>query len=111
MTTSGLAPVTGAERAPVTVIVGQRVAAGRDEEFRAWQEEVNRAVAAFAGFLGTEVVPPADPGDEWTVIYRFDSRENWETWMASLDRVSLLERGGALLVGEASQRVLVGEPR
>lgn len=111
MTASGLAPVIGADRAPVTVIVGQRVAAGREEDFRAWQEELNRTVAGFAGFLGTELMPPADPGGEWTVIYRFDSRENWDTWMASLDRVALLERGDPLFAGEATQRVLVGEPR
>lgn len=71
---------------------------------------MNRAVASFAGFLGTEVVPPGDEGREWTVIYRFDSKPHLEEWLASSVRAQILERGADLFEAAASQRMLIGEP-
>jgi antibiotic biosynthesis monooxygenase (ABM) superfamily enzyme len=45
---------------------------GREGDVRHWQEDVNRVVSEFAGYLGNDVA--GSPGaDEWTVIYRFDS--------------------------------------
>ena len=105
---------TDAEReagqgAPATVVVSQRVRPGRDDDFRRWQDGMNRAVASFDGFLGTEVVPPGDGGREWTVIYRFDSKPHLEGWLASSVRGEILDRGVDLFDAAASQRVLIGE--
>ena len=98
-----------ARPAPATVVVSERVKPGREDDFRQWQEGMNRAVASFAGFLGTEVVPPGDEGGEWTVIYRFASKPHLEAWLASSDRGEMLDRGADLFDGAASQRVLIGE--
>jgi antibiotic biosynthesis monooxygenase (ABM) superfamily enzyme len=98
-----------AQRAPATVVVSQPVKSGREDDFRQWQDAMNRAVASFAGFLGTEVVAPGDEGREWTVIYRFDSKAHLEAWLASSDRAEILNRGTDLFDGAASQRVLIGE--
>lgn len=98
-----------ARPAPATVLVSQRVQPGREDDFRRWQDVMNRAVASFAGFLGTEVVPPGDEGGEWTVIYRFASKPHLEAWLASSDRGEMLDRGADLFDGAASQRVLIGE--
>jgi antibiotic biosynthesis monooxygenase (ABM) superfamily enzyme len=93
---------------PATVVVSQRVKRGEEERFREWQDGLNRAVASFAGFLGTEVVPPAAEGEEWTILYRFDSQNHLETWLASPERARRLGRG-AELFGPQSQQVLIGE--
>lgn len=98
-----------AQGAPATVVVTQRVKPGREEDFRRWQDAMSRAVASFAGFLGTEVVPPGDEGGEWTVIYRFASRPHLEAWLASSDRAEILDRGSDLFAAPASQHVLIGE--
>jgi antibiotic biosynthesis monooxygenase (ABM) superfamily enzyme len=98
-----------AREAPATVVVAQRVKAGMEDEFRRWQDGMNRAVASFSGFLGTEVVPPAGQGGEWTVLYRFASKPSLERWLASPERAAMIDRGEDLFEGPASQQVLIGE--
>ncbi|MFL5820586.1 MAG: antibiotic biosynthesis monooxygenase [Solirubrobacteraceae bacterium] len=96
--------------AQATVVVGHRVRTGHEEDYRRWQDEVNRAVAGFTGFLGTEVVPPGT-GQEWSVIYRFDSQADLETWLHSPERSSLIDRGADLFEGPQSQQVLMDQRR
>jgi antibiotic biosynthesis monooxygenase (ABM) superfamily enzyme len=73
------------QRSPATVVIAQRMKHGRQDDVRCWQEDVNRAVAAFAGYVGNDVVASAD-ADEWTVIYRFDSKPHLVSWLASPER-------------------------
>lgn len=96
------------ERRSATVVIAQRVKQGREGDVRHWQEDVNRAVAEFAGYLGNDVAPSADD-DEWTVVYRFDSKPHLESWLTSKQRSELIGRGAGLFDGPASQNVLVGE--
>ena len=110
MSTEVTATTAGApQSAPATVVIEQRLRPGREEDFRAWQEGMNRAVAGFAGFLGTEVVPPVDETAGWTVLYRFDSKAHLETWLSSVERAAILERGADLFNGQTSQQVLMGD--
>jgi uncharacterized protein len=97
-----------ARRVSATVVISQRVKSGREDDFRRWQNGVNRAVASFAGFLGTEVVAPAEEGGEWAVVYRFDTQTHFEAWLASVERGELLEQGADLFAGTASQQVILG---
>ncbi len=97
-----------ARPAPATVLVSQRVKPGCEEDFRQWQDDVNRTVASFSGFLGTEVVAPRGAGGEWTVLYRFDSKAHLESWLGSAERTEALGRGTALFDGQASQQVMIG---
>ncbi|MBA3718461.1 MAG: antibiotic biosynthesis monooxygenase [Actinobacteria bacterium] len=97
------------EAGPATVVVSQRVKRGQEEPFREWQDGINRTAASFTGFLGTEVVPPAEDGDEWTILYRFDSQEHLEAWLGSPERAQLLDRGAQLFEKPQSQQVLIGE--
>jgi antibiotic biosynthesis monooxygenase (ABM) superfamily enzyme len=106
-----VAAETTAGRAPATVVIEQRVKPGREEDFREWQERMNRAVAAFAGFLGTEVVPPSAGDREWTILYRFDSRPRLDRWLASSERSEMLDEGDEIFDGPATQQVLIGERR
>jgi antibiotic biosynthesis monooxygenase (ABM) superfamily enzyme len=96
------------ERRSATVVIAQRIKQGREGDVRHWQEDVNRAVAEFAGYLGNDVAPSADD-DEWTVVYRFDSKPHLESWLTSKQRSELIGRGAGLFDGPASQNVLVGE--
>lgn len=105
----GDAAAEAAQRAPATVVLSVLVERGREDEYRRWQEAINRTVASFRGFIGTEVVPPRDEGAAWTVIYRFDSKHHLEAWLASSERRQILDRGSHLLRAEPTQRVLMGE--
>jgi antibiotic biosynthesis monooxygenase (ABM) superfamily enzyme len=101
---------TPSERAPATVVISLRPRADRLDEYRRWQDEVNRAAATFEGFVGSEVVPPVNGSGEWTVVYRFATTPQLQTWLGSAEREELLRRGADLFEGTASQQVLVGEP-
>ena len=90
------------------MVIAQRMKRGREADVRRWQEDVNRAVAEFAGYLGNDVTPSAE-ADEWTVVYRFDSKPHLESWLTSKQRSELIGRGAGLFDGPASQNVLVGE--
>jgi antibiotic biosynthesis monooxygenase (ABM) superfamily enzyme len=103
---------TAAERAVgalATVVVSQRVRPDRVEDFHQWQDGMNRTVASFPGFLGTEVVPPAEASDDWTVLYRFRSKRLLERWLSSTERAEMLGRGEGLFERPASQHVLIGK--
>jgi uncharacterized protein len=94
------------QRTPATVVIAQRMKHGRQDDVRRWQEDVNRAVAAFAGYVGNDVVASAD-ADEWTVIYRFDAKPHRVSGLANPEREAVLRRGADLFDGPASQHVLV----
>jgi antibiotic biosynthesis monooxygenase (ABM) superfamily enzyme len=96
-----------AQRGPATVVVMQPVKRGHDQEVRRWQEAVNDAVSAFAGYLGNDFAPGND--GEWTVIYRFDSKPHLMDWLASPERAEVLRRGVHLFDGPATQHVLIRE--
>jgi antibiotic biosynthesis monooxygenase (ABM) superfamily enzyme len=105
-TSSGRAePASGS----ATVVVGQRVKRGRANDFEHWQDCVNKAAKLFAGFLGTEVTPPADEAADWSIVYRFDSVQHLNTWLGSSERRRLLDEGADVFESAASQQVLVGE--
>lgn len=102
----GHSVMDAAQRGPATVVVAQPMKRGHDQDVRRWQEDVNRIVAAFTGYLGNDVAASGD-ADEWTVIYRFDSKPHLMSWLASPERDEVLGRGADLFDGPASQHVLI----
>lgn len=98
--------IDAAQSGPATVVVAQPMKRGHDKEVRRWQEDVNRAVADFTGYLGNDVATSGD-GTEWTVIYRFDSKPHLLAWLASPERDEVISRGADLFGGPASQHVLI----
>ncbi|MHC1560015.1 antibiotic biosynthesis monooxygenase [Actinomycetospora sp. C-140] len=93
---------------PATVVIGQRVKAGRDEQYRRWQDGLTAAAATFPGYLGTEETPADRQGDA-TVVYRFDGVEHLRRWLDSPERRRLVEQGTDLLDELPTQQVLVGD--
>lgn len=90
---------------PATVVISQSLKPGQEEAVRRWQEEVDRAAAGFAGYLGHDIAAPAS--GEWTVIYRFDSGPNLMAWLDSPVRDALLSRAAGFFDGPAARRVLI----
>jgi uncharacterized protein len=103
-----------AQRGPATVVIAQRIKPGREADVRRWQEDVNRAVAVFPGYLGSDVAGTAGEGNgdagDWTVIYRFDSRPHLIAWLGSPERDEILGRGAGLFDGQPAQHVLIRDP-
>ncbi|MFE7387326.1 antibiotic biosynthesis monooxygenase [Streptomyces sp. NPDC057582] len=85
-----------AEQAPemVTAVVSHEVRPGREEGFLRWQEKAFKAQAKSPGFMGSELFKPVEGVQEhWVVVFRFDSREHLDDWLASDVRQTLLEEG------------------
>jgi uncharacterized protein len=93
---------------PATVVIGQRVKPGRDEQYRRWQDGLTAAAATFPGYLGTEE-SPADRHGDATVVYRFDAVEHLRRWLDSPVRRQLVEHGASLFDELPTQQVLVGD--
>ena len=85
-----------------TVIIGQRLRPGCDEEFLAWQHDLNTAASRYPGFVGADVSPPTAVQPEWTVVYRFDTVANLRAWLNSATRQDRLIEGRRYLDGTAS---------
>lgn len=91
-----------------TVIIGERVRPGSEQEYIAWQHELNEAASHYPGFIGAEVTPPTAVQQDWVVVYRFDSIANVQAWMNSATRQDRLGTGKHLLDGPPTQQVVGG---
>ena len=100
--------MTWRDSGAATVIIGQPVRPGSEQEFIAWQHELNEAASHYPGFIGAEVTPPTAVQQDWVVVYRFDSIANVQAWMNSATRQDGLATGRHLLDGPPTQQVVGG---
>lgn len=94
-----------------TVIIGQKVRPGCEQEFEAWQTEVNSRASSYPGFLGAEINPPTAVQSDWVVVYRFDSVAHVQAWINSATRQELLASGERFFDGPGTQQVISGGAR
>ncbi|MGV0715266.1 antibiotic biosynthesis monooxygenase [Mycolicibacterium sp. XJ662] len=78
---------------PVTVMVARSVHPGKEIEFEDWAEELTRAASEFPGFLGAGLLRPGHVGEDWHVVYRFNSPTALHNWEHSPARSDLLAKG------------------
>jgi uncharacterized protein len=80
-----------------TVVTSQKVRAGREDEYRRWQDRVNETARGFEGFVGTEQYSPSATGEnEWVVVFRFSHLGQLTAWLDSGVRGELIEQGRAV---------------
>ncbi|OUS95748.1 antibiotic biosynthesis monooxygenase [Rhodococcus sp. NCIMB 12038] len=91
-----------------TVIIGQKVRAGSEEAFEAWQRDMNAAASRYPGFLGAEISAPTAVQPDWVVVYRFDSVAHVQAWINSATRQERLDQGQPYFDGPATQQVITG---
>jgi antibiotic biosynthesis monooxygenase (ABM) superfamily enzyme len=84
----------GAQHAPVSVVISTRIRPGSEAAYRAWEQRIAAAQTKAPGFQGYRFEPPI-PGvqDVWLSVLRFDSEANLEKWLASPERLQLIEEG------------------
>ena len=93
------------EGQPMTVTVARRVAPGREVEFEDWATRMNAAAARFPGFLGAGLLRPGHVGEDWHVVYRFDSAGHLAAWERSRVRATLLAAGEELMHTTGVRRI------
>lgn len=94
-----------------TVIIGQRLRPGCDDEFLTWQHDLNNAASRYPGFIAAEVLPPSAVRPDWTVVYRFDTVANLRAWLNSATRQDRLAQGRHYLDGPPTQQVISGSAK
>jgi len=93
------------EGQPVTVTVARRVAPGREGEFEEWAERLTGAASRYPGFLGAGLLRPGHVGEDWHIVYRFDSPQHLADWENSPERNALLASGEHLMETTGVHRV------
>jgi antibiotic biosynthesis monooxygenase (ABM) superfamily enzyme len=90
---------------PVTVTISRRVAPGRESAFEEWADRLTAAASRFAGFLGAGLLRPGHVGQDWHVVYRFDSADHLAAWERSPVRKKLLDEAEHLMETTGIQRI------
>lgn len=89
-----------------TLIIGQRVRPGLDDEYSKWQDEMNKAAAGYPGFIGAEIRPPSAGMPDWLALAQFNSVAHARNWLNSATRQRFLDEGRALFDGPGTQQVI-----
>jgi antibiotic biosynthesis monooxygenase (ABM) superfamily enzyme len=81
-----------AQAAPVSVVISTRIKPGCEDAYRVWELRIAAAQTRAPGFEGYRFEPPIQGvQDDWLSVLRFDSEANLEKWLASPERLQLLE--------------------
>ena len=81
-----------AQPAPVSVVISTRIKPGFEAAYRAWELRIAAAQTKAPGFQGYRFEPPIKGvQDDWLSVLRFDSEADLEKWLASPERLQLLE--------------------
>lgn len=88
-----------------TEVIITRVKPGRDTEYRAFADRIQRAQQVFPGYIGSFVQPPHQNETGWTTVLRFQAQRDLDRWMDSPERKALLEEAEDLIEGFEAQRV------
>ena len=93
----------------VTIVVRQRVKPGREEAYEAWLKQMTEGAAAqFPGYVGVGFHRPAQPGDVYRQIFRFDSVAQLEEFERSAYRAGMLAKGAHLFEADPTFERMTG---
>lgn len=86
------------EEPGATVVITQRVRDGQQENYEVWLNEIGPVCRSSPGHLDWQIVRPIKGlTGTYTVIIRFDTRQNLEAWMTSATRRQLIEKARPML--------------
>jgi antibiotic biosynthesis monooxygenase (ABM) superfamily enzyme len=85
--------------APAVLIARAKVRPGSEEDFAKWQSRHDAAVSVFAGFKSSDIMPPGEHDDAWTMLLNFDSEEQLAAWQRSKERAAILAELTPLMIG------------
>lgn len=94
-----------------TLLIGQRVRSGREDDYQQWQKKLGAAAARYPGFRGVELRRPSGEQTDWIVVYQFDSVANMQKWINSATRQEFLDRGTDLFDGPGTRQVIVQDSK
>lgn len=93
---------------PVTEVITSHVRPDRDNDYLAWQREMDGIVSRAEGFLRTELFPPALGQSDWTIVIRFETTEHLDAWKESESRRRMLASAAPFAESFQHRRVAFG---
>jgi uncharacterized protein len=84
---------------PAVLIATARIRPGSEDAFAAWKGRHDAAVAAFPGFNSSDIMPPGEHDETWTILLNFDSKEHLTAWQQSSERAGILAELAPLMIG------------
>jgi antibiotic biosynthesis monooxygenase (ABM) superfamily enzyme len=84
---------------PAVLIATAKIRPGSEEAFAVWQGRHDAAAAAFEGFTSSDIVPPGEHDDTWTILLNFDSRDHLASWQQSSERAASLAELAPFMIG------------
>ena len=94
---------------PAVLIATAKIRPGSEDAFAAWQGRHDAAVAAFPGFNSSDIMPPGEHDDTWTILLNFDSKEHLSAWQQSTERAAILAELAPLTIGGNLGEVMQAE--
>lgn len=92
----------------VTRIARRRAQPGKEREYEATVREMFQHMQKTPGFLGAEMIPPHNPGDEYQVVVNFASEAALAGWDACPARAEMHRRLREVADAEPEYRSLSG---
>ena len=99
-------PTLEAADGAATLIIGQNVRAGCEDEYLKWQKQVTAAASRYPGFRGADFRRPTAVQADWSTVYQFDSVANVKNWLNSSTRQEFLDKAEAIFDGPGTQQVI-----
>ena len=94
---------------PITATVTRRVKPGHEAAYEEFLAGISGAAKTFPGYLGEEVFRPAPgEGDQYRIVYRFDSSAHLRDWLNSSEHAAWLERAEPHAVDPMHTQFLTG---
>ncbi|WDP89279.1 MAG: antibiotic biosynthesis monooxygenase [Desulfobacter sp.] len=84
----------------VTVLIRRKVATGKGELLENLYRELIALAMSQKGYIGAETMRRTDLSHEYLIISKWESVEDWSTWLISEKRRSYQERIDALTDSE-----------
>jgi antibiotic biosynthesis monooxygenase (ABM) superfamily enzyme len=75
---------------PAVFIATAKVRPGSEDAFAAWKGRYDAAVAKFPGYLSSDIVPPDEHSDMWTIVLNFSSSAELNAWQQSKERAAVM---------------------
>ena len=104
----GQAAVDYSVKHGITMVMVTDIKPGREADYRAWADRIQKVQATYPGYIGSFVQPPQQGETGWTTVLRFESAAHLEGWLKSDARAALVKESEDLVRGFHAQRV---EPR
>lgn len=94
----------------VSIVTQTGVRPESTEAFARWQGETSTTIATFPGFIEQRLMPPKPPLQlDWVILQRFDSLEDAQRWLGSVERAKRLEGVASMVIGRDDVHIVRDE--